>query len=1092
MQVIYGSARALQSQLLSRAENAHLQGKKHLVLVPEMATLKTEREILDTLRWPGSFDLQVLSPSRLSERVFEHAGMGDIAARVRIGEQGKMMAVAAALKNCEKELRYYAMAVRRHGFMQQLGQLISDLKRAQVAPEDMDTHIQSLEEGAEKDKLLDVRTVYAAYQALLKGAFVDGEDVNDALMEKLSTSSWQKDACVTALGFDVVTGQFARTLCALEKGNREVTLLIRCDEKAAAYAPVMQSVGRLRRLCLEEDLPFSIRTLPPVPQQGPEALQFIRDHYLRQGVYPHVPDALRLYAGATPYDEMRFVAREILRLHGQGVPFEQMAVAFGNLDGYEGVTENVFASYGIPYYLPRKLSAQSHGAVRFLLSSLRAATENLDGDWVIDMLHSGYAPLSDSMCFRMENYILSCGIRGKGFLSPFTRGDPEECAALEESRLSLITPLENLRQSLKDSRSCRDALSALFTYLEACGVYQQLMDTENMLLSQHLPAQAAQGRQVWGLLCRLMDEMNDLAGHSVMPPQQVIDMLEAGILSSQLSALPPDGGSVMCGEVGSMAGDQVRFLFMCNLQDGVMTATEGGMISDEELRALENATDSHIALDADGKDDLKILDFYNTLCLCTEKLYFTRAMASQSGESRRPHLYLSRIRRMLPLLPEEGGVKASEETDGPLSPLTAAEELIHRQYHGTMTDVWQDAWRYLCKENPSLARTVQQSFLRQNETAPLSREVTRQLFLERVMSVSRLETFAACPYQHFVQYGLKPQPRREWKIESRDAGNFYHSALEGFVRLLPSIPNWPRISKKDCENWMDQVSDDLLGQQFGELMTDSARVRAAGEKYRRVLRRVAWTFTKGAQHSAFTPAGGEIRFGYSEENALPPVELTLNNGQKVLLHGVIDRIDRYEGDEGVFLRVVDYKSGNRELSPTQVFYGRQLQLLIYLLAALNDPDAQPAGAYYFPLRDPLIPDPGDLKLAEEKLAEKLHLRGVTLKDAAIVRLMDDATPPVTMPKLLKNDGEFALGKPVAELEDMRKLLLHARDTARDLCESMRKGGIEAAPLTEKEHSPCDYCDYAGICRRENSHPRQVESLSFDELLTRINAEKQPE
>lgn len=1085
MQVMYANARGVHTQLLERAENARLRGQKHLVLVPEMATLKTEREILDTLHWPGSFDLQVLSPSRLSERVFEHVGMGDIAAKVRIGEQGKMMAVAAALKNCEKELRYYAGAVRRQGFMQQMGQLISDLKRAQVTPEDMDGHISSLPEGAERDKLQDVRRVYAAYQDLLKGAFVDGEDVSDALIEKLSTTLWQKDACVTALGFDVVTGQFARTLCALEMGGREVTLLIRCDEGAAAYAPVVQSVNRLLRLCREQGLACHVRTLPSQPEHVPPELQFVQSRFLRQGVYPHAPNALRLYAGATPYDEMGFVAREILRLHGQGIPFEQMAVAYGSLSGYEGVTETLFASHGIPYYLPRKLSAQSHGAVRFLLSSLRAAAENLDGSHVIDMLRSGYAPLENSMCFRMENYILSYGIRGKGFLSPFTRGDAEECAALEESRLSLITPLETLRQSLRDSRSCRETLSCVFEYLENTGVYAQLMATEELLLSRHLPAQAAQGRQVWGLLCRLMDEMNDLAGHSAMPAQQVIDMLEAGILSSQLSALPPDGGSVMCGEIGSLAGEKVRVLFICNLQDGVMTAPESGMISDEEMHALQAATDSHIALDADGRDDLKLLDFYNTLCLCTEKLYLSRPMASQSGESKRPHLYLGRLRRMLPLLSEEGGVKASEETDSPLSPLTAAEELAHRLYHGHMTDVWQDAWRYLCVQEPHLARTVQQAFFRPNETAPLSREVTKALFLERVMSVSRLETFAACPYQHFVQYGLKPQPRQEWKIESRDAGNFYHSALEGFVRLLPSIPDWPRISKKDCDSWMDQVSAELLHAQFGELMADSARVRAAGDKYRRVLRRVAWTFTKGAQHSAFIPAGGEVRFGYSEENALPPVELTLDNGQKVLLHGVIDRIDRYEGDEGVYLRVVDYKSGNRELNPTQVFYGRQLQLLIYLLAALNGTDAQPAGAYYFPLRDPLIPDPGDLKLAEEKLAEKLHLKGVTLKDAAIVRLMDDATPPVTMPKLLKGDGEFALGKPVAELEELRQLLLHARNTARDLCESMRKGGIEAAPLTEKEQSPCDYCDYAGICRRENCHPRQVESLRFDDLIEKV-------
>lgn len=1087
MQVFYANAQTLRLKMMEQAENNRLHRRQTLVLVPEMATLKTERDILDTLRWPGSFDLQVFSPSRMSERVFEHEGMGAAANKVRLGDQGKMMAIAGALKKCEKELRYYASAVHRQGFMQRMGQLIADLKRSELTPDDLFAHAQSLPEGASQDKMQDVALIFDSYQQLLQGAFADSEDVTEALLEKLTHPHWAQEAQIIALGFDVITGQFARTLCALEKGGRSVMLLMKCDESAPAYQSVRDSVGRLRSLCRDLDLPFSLRVLPDAPVSVPQDLAFIQKNYLHQGTYASSPRSVRLYAGATPYAEMRFIAREILSLNRSGMPFEQMAVAFGSLQGYEGVAQAVFSSYGIPCYLPRKLAMESHGAVRFLLASLRAAHDNLEGEDVISMLQSGYAPIPQEMCFRMENYIMSYGIRGKHFLSPFVRGSAEECALLEDSRLALTAPLVQLREALKNARSCRQALTCLFEYLENCGVYHRLMETEEALLSQNMHAQAAQGRQVWTRLCRLMDEMNDLSGHDVMDARQVMDMLEAGILTSELSALPPDSGSVMCGEVGNMAGDQVKVLFICNLSDGVMTAADSGMLTDEEMQALEGKTQSHITLNADGRDDLKLLDFYHTLCLCTEKLYLTRAMATQGGESKRPHLYLGRLRRMLPMLMEEGGVKDSEESELPLSPLTAAEEMTYRFFHGRMDEPWLSAWRYLCREEKDLAASVQQAFVQLHEKAPLSREVTRQLFLERVMSVSRLETFAACPYQHFVQYGLKPVPRREWKIESRDAGDFYHHALEGFVRLLPSMPQWPHISKKQCENWMDQVSGDLLHQQFGDLMQDSARVRTAGEKYKRVLRRVAWSFTKGAQSSAFRPAGGEVRFGYSEENALPPVELTMDNGQRVLLRGVIDRIDRYEGDEGVFLRVVDYKSGNRDISPTQVFYGRQLQLLIYLLAALQGTDAEPAGAYYFPVRDPLIEDPGDIQLAESKLAESLHLRGVTLRDAQVIRLMDSAAPPVTMPKLLKADGDFASGKALAELQEMRSLLIHARETARELCESMRKGGIEATPLQEKEQSPCDFCDYSAICRRENCRPRQADTLSFDELIEKVTS-----
>lgn len=1086
MHVYYGSPEALHARLIQSTETILRANGQVLVLVPEMATLKTERELLTALGLSGSFDMQVLSPSRLGERVFEQKGMGEASRRTRIGDAGKSMAVSAACMQCEKELRYYASAIRRQGFLQKMTQLIADLKRAEVSPDALLAHAETLPEGASRDKLQDTALIYQSYAELIRGAFVDGEDVTDVLIGKLENGAFAPDTQIIALGFDVVTGQFARTLCALEKGKQPVTLLMRCEPGCESYRPVAESVERLCALCAENNLSYRTETLPPTPVENHD-LGFLKKSYLRGEHCPLPADRVRLFAAPTPYDEMRFVAAQILQLHQSGMPFSRMAVAFGSMAGYEGVTESVFESCNIPFYLPRKLPMSAHGVARFLLSSLRAAASGFDPGDVLDALHSGYAPLDDDALFDFENYILSYGIRGSGFLKPFTRGDSENCARLEPLRVKLFAPWEALRQALNAAQNVQDALAHLFGYLESCGVFERLMETEEQLLNLNLTAQAAQGRQVWNFLLSLMDEMCEVSGSLPVSPRQMLDMLEAGVEQQQISALPPDGGSVMCGEVGSLSGDNVDALFICNLSDGVMNAAPDTMLTEDERLSLEARTGAYIALTQDGREDLKLLDFYHTLCTAQKHLFLTRAMASQAGESRPPHLYLNKLRRMMPLLPEEGGVTDKGETPLPLSPLTAAEELTGRFYQGRMDENWQNAWRYLCAERPDLAKGVQQAFLHTDECAPLSREVTRDLFLERVMSVSRLESYAACPYQHFVRYGLAAQPRKEWKIESRDAGNFYHSAMEGFTRLLPSIPNWPRITKRECDAWMDQVSEELLESQFGPLMEDSARVRASGEKYKKVLRRVAWTFTRGAQHSRFAPQGSEVRFGYGESGSLPAVELQLDNGKRVLLRGVIDRIDRYEGDEGVYLRVVDYKSGNRELSPTQVFYGQQLQLLIYLMAAIDGGSgAQPAGAYYFPLRDPLIEDPMDLHLAEQKLAEKLHLKGVTLKDAQIVHLMDDAVPPLTMPRLLKQDGDFMAGKAVADMDEMRSLLLHARDTARELCEQMRKGMIAARPLTEKSQSPCDFCDYSAICRRESSHPRRVDTLSFDALLERIN------
>jgi RecB family exonuclease len=61
----------------------------------------------------------------------------------------------------------------------------------------------------------------------------------------------------------------------------------------------------------------------------------------------------------------------------------------------------------------------------------------------------------------------------------------------------------------------------------------------------------------------------------------------------------------------------------------------------------------------------------------------------------------------------------------------------------------------------------------------------------------------------------------------------------------------------------------------------------------------------------------------------PPLEIDLD-GEKVLLRGLIDRIDQNADGS---LRVVDYKTGSTHLTKEDLIHGRRLQLPLYALAA---------------------------------------------------------------------------------------------------------------------------------------------------------------
>ena len=1097
IQVIYGRERPLGRELLLRVRAAMDAGERMLVLVPEMATLQTEAALLEGLGLEGSFDLEVLSPSRLSEKLFEQKGQGEAAGKIRIDEQGKAMAAAGALREAADDLRYYGASVDRQGFIAEAASLISDFKRAKLTPESLMEYAQGMAEGASRDKMQDLARIFGAYEQRLAGGFVDGEDVSEAMLQGIIRHGFARGAHVAAWGFDVLTGELARIFAALEASGGDVAVLLRAWPGENLFRPALQSVGRLQKMCAQNGIAFRMQEMPQQETDG-SARGFLREQFVldNAGAYAGLQPFLRFYTGATPYFEMRFVAREIRRLHDrEGIPYGGMGVFFCD-ESYAGIAEAVFEAYGVPAYVPRSVPASTHGAARFLLSSLRCVSQSFQQEDLLALLRSGFAPLQDEDCWQLENYISSWRVRGRRFLAPFDRGDPAELAVLEEKRAAVAQPLLELRDGLSASRNTLGDLTVIYRYLEACGIYDRLQAQEKALLERDMESQASRGRQVWRAMMRLMDEMAALYGPEKLARGQLTDQLEAGLKATELRTLPQDSESVLCAPCGRSAADHLRAVFVVGLNEGTLTASDGGLITDEERKALEDQQDTYIGFDADGRDDLKKLDLYSAICAAEDQLIVTNAAASQAGDARQPHIFWNRLRRMFPDTADEGSAIARERvSDGqkPLSLTSAADELalLFGSGEENLSPEWQDAWRSVCRERPDLASKLVSAF-RQNPMRPLDRQVTGRLFMENTMSVSRLESFAACPYRHFVEYGLRPHRKKEWDLDRMEIGSFYHEAVEGITRLLPSLPGWPEVRREDCDRLVEAQAGAVFAGWFGDKAEESAKVRAAGQKYIRVLKRTAWMFTRGAQVSAFRTVGQEITFGYADGNSLPAVELDLEDGRRVLLQGRIDRIDRYEGDEGVYLRVVDYKSGQKELKPADIYYGTQLQLLLYLHAALTAAeDAQPAGAYYMFFRDPLLKeiDPEDQRMAEEALAKKLRLSGISLKDARILQRMDGAAPPLTLEPMIKKDGEFAKNKPLASLEEMAQLLKHAREAARKLCVQMRGGHIAPEPLAIRDRIPCDRCDIRNICRLETRHIRYREDLKFEDLYARLRDEE---
>ena len=809
-----GRTRRLWPHLLKTLAASREENIRCILLVPEQYTLQAERDLIDGLHLPGFFDIEVVSLSRFVQRLFQQYSGG----RVSINENGKNIAMARALLSCSKELKYYSRSSERRGFVAQSGEWIADMKRAEVSPAQLMEYSAGLSESSYQDKISDLAQIYQAYDEILSGKYVDGEDALSRAIEVLPMSGAVNGADVFVYGFDIITDDFARLLCAVTQCCRESHVYLVMDREDApdgdCFKPVRDSAERLRSRLRQNGLRREWLWLDPVPLNAPEDIQYLESRLLCPSPAPYEknPANISLLEAATPYAEAREIAQQITLLLKQGMLADDIFVLFSNQDSYAAILETVLQAYDIPYYLAVKDQLQYHGISQLLLAALRCVSGGYRREDMIDILKSGYAPLSDEECWLLENYAIRYGINGARWHSAFTRGEEEERRIPEEARGKFLPLLEKLQADLREAKSSEESLSAPLNFLLDCHVYDMLVAQESKLVAAHMDADALRARQVWSRLLSLFDQMHEISGSSRIPGRTMVNLLEAGLLDNEISALPPTDGRVTVGQIGNLIPADPKALFVCGLDSSINGTSIGGLLSEEEKGSLCADLHAYLGMNEDDHDLMADLDLWKAFCSPTQTLYLSYAQATQAGVAQRPAQVISSIRRMYPRLMVYGGVSDAEGSLHPIAPIPVLDEIGARIRNNTLTGEWLDAWNWLMQSDEyrpmalELARSMQENGMEEN----LPPTLAKQLFTDRIISVSRLESYAACPYNHFVEYGLRPQEQLEWGIDSRDRGTFFHAAMEGFTRALPENEKWPHIGRKECDSMMDAALQPLV------------------------------------------------------------------------------------------------------------------------------------------------------------------------------------------------------------------------------------------------------------------------------------------
>ncbi|MBW4080147.1 helicase-exonuclease AddAB subunit AddB [Paenibacillus sp. S150] len=1132
----------------SRLESEPL-GAPIIVLVPEQGSFGAEQGLLKAGRTKGSIRAQTLSFSRLAYRVKQETGGS---ASLPISEEGKKMLIYKIISRRREELKLFGASSDRPGFVERLSQLHTELKRCCLGAADLEEQLASMRDSIGRSPILagkldDLHIVFSELEQEMSRLYMDEEDRLAELAEHIQESSYIRGSEIWVDGFHGFTAQEYAVLRELMQHASSVTIALTLDRIYAAgmqphelelFHPAAVTCIKLRGMAEEMGLTVWDELLaPPVLPRfaASPALAHLERGFGRRtrwsGSAPEAADAITLIAAASRRAEVEGSLREMLRLaRDEGAEFGEMAVLMRNIADYEQLVVPLFQDYGVPFFLDQKMTELHHPLVEFIRSAFDVVRRRWRYEDVFRCVKTELLLPLDRRVTRadmdaLENYVLACGIQGyrwtdgrswKGIPSLSLEGtrvvDEALLARMEACREAIAGPLQAFEKRVKKSRSGLELCQAAYFLLQDTDAARKLERMSALALKRGQPEAAREHEQLWGAVLGLLDQIAEMMGNERMDFAMFSGVLETGLAELKLGLVPPALDQVLVGNMDRTRVSGVKYAFLLGFNEGVVPAQfkEDGILSEGERLLLENA-----GMELAPGSSRKLLDerflIYNTLTTASRKLWVSYATADEEGKALLPsEIIIRHLQGMFPGALKERFVSGFPSAAAREDEAGAAEAL-HTGFVGQpeqtlrmlimqlrqwrqgveIPAVWWDVYNWLITDKehgPKLERLLGSLFYR-NAGIRLKRETSLRLYGGTTLrgSVSRMEKFAACAFSHFASYGLKLKERQLYKLQAPDIGQLFHAALSDMaLRLQKEGRSWGSMTAEECRREAGETVDRLSPLLQGEILLSSKRYGYISRKLKNIVGRASVILGEHARRGSFEPVGLELDFGPGKD--LPPLRITLPNGCVMEVVGRIDRVDMAEGEQGILLRVIDYKSSQKDLKLHEVYYGLSLQMLTYLDVLLTYSEqwlgktALPAGTLYFHVHDPLLTSANGMnrEQAEQELMKRFKLKGLLTADREVVSLMDatlDKGHSSIVPVALKSDGSFYSSASVATPEQWRHLLSSVRSTISDIGTRITEGDVEIQPYRIQQETACAFCSFRPVCQFDEA----VEGNAYNNL-----------
>lgn len=1135
---------------------------KTLLLVPDQFSLQAERDAFFYMGKKGLMDLRVMDFSMLGNKAV-HETCGKKPAL--IDQYGRHMLLTKVMRKIAKDLTVYRDLNWKNSFIDLLNSLISDMKLYQVSPERLAEVLEGISEsGYLKYKLSDIQTIYAEYQRLIEGKYLDSDDYIDFYSEKLTQASMVAQSEIWIYGYDTFTPKNLLIIGNLLRTARAVNIVLTYEAENEIFRLAGYVIERLKMLA--EDF-------------HEQAQVHVIEGEKRKTVWEN-PKAVTLAQTSHVYAEAERAAAYIMGLVKEhGYRFGDIVLVCNDMEHRGRIFRRTFHRWGIPVFVDKKRKVLHHPAVGFLIAVMQLVSGGYQHENVMQMLKTGILRISADEIEMLENYVTAFKIRGVSWKSPFTKtGDSYSEADLERLnrlRQVVVETIEGARECMGRRNTAGEKTEGLYRFLDGdFGMRQRIEDLIMRQETAGLAEGAAQTAQSWNIICNIFDQIVEITGDERISNEELLKLMIAGFEKVEIGLVPVTSDCVIMGTMQRTRLSRVKVLLVVGANAGILPLENSneGLLSEREQDMLAD-----LKLEISKRDSVlrqeEAMAIYRAFHLPQERLYVSCSNVDEGGETLRKSEIFMKLEQYLAgkgLL----RVVSDLETDGDVLDMMLCGEgaLFHmaEAFHrycdgGTLHDGWKQVLLRYQRKQPAMLEKLKAGMLFDNTVEKLGNSFAEALYQDAdgdiVVSASRLEKYSSCPFAYFVQHGLRAKEPDLYEMSGREIGDIYHRTMMLLSQRLmpedqtvmvtdPASP-WMRITEDDCRDMVEGIIRNEMSD-YKEGLTGAGKTEVyRTERLISICSDAAWAMVKQVKKGVIRNIYFERPFGKGQ--ALPSVRIQAG-GREVLIRGNIDRLDvlaaqEPSGADGVdgadgassgnplgasaadgavyldapaahstggldamdapygnacAIRIVDYKTGLNKINIDHMKNGYQLQLMVYLKAAMGGKyddngllvdagsageghSAVPAGVFYFKIEE--LDTNGDRTAKadgtdnlEERLEKNYRMQGIMLHEDSAIRAMDsdlgktaDSGKPfarestVIPVKFVKErqQWEAATGGIWFTRAEMDALICEVDAQVKRICEEICDGSIEIKPKREKDSAEkktaCKYCSYKSIC-----------------------------